>query len=305
MRIRLFPYKMGSVSATALRGGLEALGFNVRKVRPDGNYRYRTGDKIINWGNSRAPEWMSNEAVENTLNKPHNVSNASNKLNCFQTLFSSEIPTVPFTTDPAVARGWDKIYVRHVLNGHSGEGIEIVEPSGGEEVEEERDTIDELRDVRMTIERLGCDSLIEPLDDIIDEHISILARVNGVELPAAPLYTRAVENHGEYRVHVFNGEVIDYRKKSRHHDDTPEDGQNDVRTLGNGWIYRASNLARLERIENLAVSTIAALGLDFGAVDIIKDEDGEVMVLEVNTACGMDDVTLGNYLTAISNYYAV
>lgn len=290
MRIRIYPYKLGSESARKLKDGLIRMGHNVLCVKPDGRYRYRDGDLIINWGNSLVPEWMSNNAVNNTLNKPHNVANATNKINTLQTLFSSEIPTVPFTTDKEVAKEWGaKVYVRTILNGHSGVGIQIIDCGINQE---EKSRIDA---ISSELDDLGFHYLAEQLQEEYDGGIV------APELPDAPLYTKAIRNTGEYRVHVFKGEIIDYRKKSRHREDEPTEAQGAIRTLANGWIYRSQNLERLERVENLALSAIDALGLDFGAVDIIKDENGDVFVLEVNTACGMEDNTLAKYLEAINN----
>mgnify|MGYP001568081921 CR=1 FL=1 len=292
------PYKMGSESARRIKNGLIERGRDALIVRQDGRYRYRRGDVIINWGTSRIPDWMNNDAVAHTLNKPHNVLNASNKLNCFQSLFSSEIPTVPFTTDIDVARDWnDTVYVRHVLNGHSGEGIEIVEAEMDSETTQQ---ILVLENAQNIIDNSGYN--FNSIHSEIDREIGELSSGQIMELPHAPLYTRKVDNHGEYRVHVFKGEVIDYRKKSRRVDDEPTEDQRSIRTLGNGWIYRATELNRIERVETLAIDAIEALGLDFGAVDIIKDAAGEVYVLEVNTAVGSDDLTLSNYLNAIENY---
>lgn len=117
----------------------------------------------------------------------------------------------------------------------------------------------------------------------------------GGEIPPAKLYTKGVENHGEYRLHVFKGEVIDYRKKSRHREDEATDFESLIRTNDNGWLFRQDNLKRLERIETLAIRAIDALGLDFGCVDIIKDENGNVVVCEVNTAFGMETRTIEVY----------
>lgn len=293
MRFRILPYSLGSESARRIKQGLIERGRNALLVRQDGQYRYRVGDLIINWGTSRIPQWMNNDAVAHTLNKPHNVLNASNKLNCFQSLFSSEIPTVPFTTDINLARDWnDTVYVRHVLNGHSGEGIEIVDQTYIEHPHSEP-----LRAIAHELNALGYGGIS---NEVLNEADNLIE--NGIELPVAPLYTRKVNSTGEYRVHVFKGEVIDYRKKSRRVEDTPTVEESQIRTLGNGWIYRASDLPRIERVETLAINAIEALGLDFGAVDIIKDENGDVFVLEVNTAVGSDDLTLNNYLDAIENY---
>lgn len=254
MTFRIYPYKTASRSARRLK---EALGGNLM-LKPNGTYRYRPGDKIINWGNSTVPQFAA-AAGDNLLNKPEAVAIAANKLHTFRSLSEAGVPTVPWTTNRDEASNWDGVvYARHQLTGHSGAGIEIV----GED------------------------------DDI----------------PQAPLYTKKVENGGEYRVHVMNGRVIDYRKKSRRDGDEVQEGQSEIRTLNNGWIYRQGELNRLERIEQLAVQAITAIGLDFGAVDIIMDEERErpndVYVLEINTAVGLADNTLESYITAFQENYA-
>lgn len=132
---------------------------------------------------------------------------------------------------------------------------------------------------------------------VIEPHPTI----NTTQVVEAPLYTRAVRTHGEYRVHVVNGQVIDYIKKRRRHDDHPTREQNLVRNLDNGWVYTRENLRRIERVENIAIAAVSALALDFGAVDIINDNDGNVYVLEVNTACGMSDTTLESYSSAFNS----
>lgn len=120
-------------------------------------------------------------------------------------------------------------------------------------------------------------------------------------LKGAKLYTKGISSTGEYRVHVFQGEILDYRKKSRAYDSEPTEIEDRVRTNGNGWIFREHNLKRLKRIEKLAKDAVEALGLDFGAVDIIKDEDGNVFVCEVNTAMALETRTLERYLQAFKD----
>lgn len=52
-------------------------------------------------------------------------------------------------------------------------------------------------------------------------------------------------------------------------------------------------------IRPLGKAAVEALGLDFGAVDIVTDTEGEHYVLEVNTAPGLGDRSLETYATAL------
>lgn len=75
-----------------------------------------------------------------------------------------------------------------------------------------------------------------------------------------------------------------------------------VRNHANGWIYARDaidepNAMVLEQ----AKLAITALGLDFGAVDIIWNQHRQMAyVLEVNTAPGLEGTTLIKYADAIS-----
>lgn len=295
MRIRIYPYKLTSLSAKRLRDALNSL-----LVRPNGNYRPRENDLVVNWGNSENPSW--NSPLVRWLNPPEAVARAADKILTFTRLREREVPTLDFTTDRNVASGWTgTVYVRHKTKSHSGDGIEVVQRT---EENQDGGVADELNTMAERLEHLGFDFFASAL---FEEAEVLSVPVPMSPLPTAPLYTRGIENHGEYRVHVFDGEVIDYRKKSRTREedgevDVPTPEENAVRTLGNGWIYRQGSLNRLERVESLALQAIAALELDFGAVDIIMDEHGDVFVLEVNTAVGLADATLENYLTAIREY---
>ncbi len=288
--IKIYPYKQGSASVKKLKTELNALEVKLENSR----CRYRAGQTIINWGNSRRPSWMSIDVP--VLNKPEDVAIASNKLLTLEKLEEEGVPTVPFSTEEMDASTWlaegYKVYVRHSLTGHSGEGIEVLHPIA--------DTHEEINSIANRLLELGYQFASEY---VLDQYEAPYQHV-----PEAELYTMGVKNHGEYRVHVFNGEVILYQKKSRRVDsdgevETPEGEEDDVRNLASNWVYRTGDLLRLERIEELAINAVQALGLDFGAVDIIKDEKGDVFVLEVNTAPGLgNEETLQAYATAITSH---
>ena len=286
---------VGSESVKKLKS---ILGGQIIKLK-NSRYRHRSSHNILNWGNSRRPSWMTTDVP--VLNKPENVAVASDKYATLLTLQAHDVSTVEFTDSKMIAEDWlsegDKVFVRHSLTGHSGYGIEVV--NNNENVEQ----MSAIENAQRILDDAGLDDVAELLDnsyaDILD---------NTQELPDAPLYTRGIENHGEYRVHVFNGSVILYQKKSRRVNDDgvdiPDEDESDVRNLASNWIYRTDNLRRLERVEQLAINAITALGLDFGAVDIIKDSQGGVAVLEVNSAPGLrNEETALAYAEAIRNYF--
>lgn len=295
--IKIYPYIMGSESVKKLKS---ILGGHIIKLE-NSRYRYRTSHNIINWGNSRRPSWMTTDVP--VLNKPESVAVASNKYETLLTLQAHGVSTVEFTDSKLIAEDWlsngDKVFVRHSLTGHSGHGIEVV--NNNENVEQ----ILAISNAQRMLEDAGLDDVAELLDNSYSDMLDVAP-----ELPDAPLYTRGIENNGEYRVHVFNGSVILYQKKSRRVDDDgvdiPDEDESDVRNLASNWIYRTDNLRRLERIEQLAINAVTSLGLDFGAVDIIKDGEGNIYVLEVNSAPGLrNDETARMYTEAITSYYHV
>ena len=99
----------------------------------------------------------------------------------------------------------------------------------------------------------------------------------------APLYTIAMNSTAEYRVHSFQGEVIGVSKK------IPKENcivDEDVRSNKRGWKFSKCDIDRVHPvIKQLGADAVDALGLDFGAVDLLWNSNIEKgYVLEVNTA---------------------
>ena len=116
----------------------------------------------------------------------------------------------------------------------------------------------------------------------------------------APLYTKAILKAHEYRVHVFNGRVIDLKKKRRRNDTESSDY---IKNHGHGWVFCRDGVQATVDVYKESIKAVAALGLTFGAVDVLyKEKDNVVAVLEVNTAPGLEGHTLTSYKKAIEEY---
>lgn len=253
-RIRIYPYKVGSESARALATELDSL-----CVKPDGTYRPRANDLIVNWGNGTIPETWSINTVEH-LNHPICVRHAVNKLHTFEILTREGLPTPEWTTNPIQAQIWlnsgDPVVERHNLTGSKGDGVVVKTP----------------------------------------ESNSAFQRVH---IDDAPLYTKLIPRAREYRVHVFDGQVIDLQQKKRREGN---DSDGTIKNLDNGWVFVRDDITPPPRsIFDVSVRAVQELGLDFGGVDVLV-KDGQCYCLEINTAMGLEGATINSYTNAIKRY---
>jgi glutathione synthase/RimK-type ligase-like ATP-grasp enzyme len=241
--MKIYSYNNGSASAKALAAAL-----NIKLVKHEGK-PLRFKGPLINWGNSKPI--ARHIECGGCLNPPDAVRNAVNKLQAFK-LMEGKVALPGWTEDREEAIKWlagdFDVVVRHKLNGHSAEGLEIVKHN-------------------------------DP--DVI---------------PFAPLYTKYIKKDQEWRIHVFKGKVFFEQRKARKKDVPDEEVNWQVRNLKGGFIYAHQDVQASEEVKKQAIMAIDALGLDFGAVDIITNKRGEAYVLEVNTACGLEGTTLAKYV---------
>lgn len=262
MAIRYFivPYRTGSATVRAIR---QAMVIKWIKLR-NSAYKNKASDIIINWGANQALDNIPNGAK--VVNKFSKVAQATNKLMAFRILEEAGVRIPPFTTDKATASTYLEndgvIVARTKLRGHGGSGIYML------------------------------------------ENIQALLGIS------APLYTKYIPKKSEYRVHVVNGTVIDVVRKALDKERIEREGLEidwRIRNYSKGFLFsrdlqedgtEVMNTVNAD-VTTQAINAVAALGLDFGAVDVIFNERRQqAYVLEVNTAPGIEGTTLDRYIAA-------
>lgn len=100
-----------------------------------------------------------------------------------------------------------------------------------------------------------------------------------------------IDKVDEFRVHVFQGEVVRISRKIPNPEETRHNDR--IRSHNRGWIFEDWRIKgkRLERPnryipeaqQQTCIDAVSAVGLDFGAVDIVVDANETAYVLEVNS----------------------
>lgn len=129
-------------------------------------------------------------------------------------------------------------------------------------------------------------------------------RADGTNYPKAPLYTEYIPKKAEYRFHVFGDQVIDIQQKKKKREFNEDERDTRIRNLHNGYIYSRDGIAPPDGAADLAVRAVAALGYQYGAVDLIYNEKrNQCYVLEVNSRPGLMGTTLDKYADALISLF--
>lgn len=112
-------------------------------------------------------------------------------------------------------------------------------------------------------------------------------------------FTQYVPREHEFRVWAFRGTVKGTYEKVLAH--PGKLGKRIGANYDNGFSFNIVQGAP-ERVKDIGSRAIAALGLDFGAVDILQGPGGTLYVLEVNTAPGVEGPRQG--LTGLADSIA-
>ena len=262
----LLPYKQGSASANNLASAL-----GIRKMKLEGSkLKDRASNIILNWGNSTAD--LSHLNNVKIINQQDKVKLATNKLRFFQTIneFNENITV---ETDKIIIPEWST----------SQEEAQAW-------IADDKDVV-----VRHTLQGHSGAGI---------QLVSAVSEEN--QVPTAPLYTQYTKKRDEYRVHVMSGIPFDAQRKAIHHS---REGQSivnhQIRNHQNGYTYVRQGIQVPPQVLQEAIKTVKAVGLDFGAVDVIWNQHREkAYVLEVNTACGLEGTTLQRYVAALQRKIA-
>lgn len=254
-----------SEGANLLQAKLQELDANVVKTRADNLQGKALRPINIKWGTFQLnQEIFGSPEAAICLNVTANDT-CLNKLACFRALAERGVPVPLFTDSKQEAEQWLAAGDRIYVR-------KLLRASAGEGIE-----------------------VIEGA---------------GRELPNAPLYTKGMKGkRREYRIHVFNNgneHRLFVQQKLRRQGFQENPGYtNLVRNLDGGWVFAhdPANIQQPRQVTlDAAVGAVLALGLDFGAVDLIemdKVASGSV-VLEVNTAPGLQGATGDFYAQAIA-----
>ncbi len=226
---------------------------------------FRNDKIIINWGSSLPIESWNN-GRRTLLNKPYAVSLACDKLKTFKTLLPHVGINIPKFWTPA-------------------------------NFQEAQQLLDD-----GTTPILLARSL---LSGHSGTGITVLRR--GERIPEnAKIVVEYTKKKAEYRAHVVDGEVILLIQKRKRSgvEQTPDQAL--IRSHDNGWVFACNDVDNPpEMLKPMCIKAVAALGLDFGAVDVIVGQDNSVFILEVNTAPGLEgETTINAYRDAFQQMVA-
>lgn len=121
----------------------------------------------------------------------------------------------------------------------------------------------------------------------------------GTTPPPAPLYVSYITKKKEFRVHVWDNQVIDVAEK-RKRAGYSEERNSFVRNTANGYVFCRTNISEPDTLRGLAIKSVRSLNRSYGAVDVIWNEKmNRCFVLEVNSRPGMEGTTVEAYANAI------
>jgi hypothetical protein len=304
MTIRIKYHKKTSVTAKVIRESLQEHVPSTKLLRPSGStWSGKTTDLVVNWGSSSELGSSVNAYV---LNKPSAVSLAVDKLKTFPALARAGIRTPAFVEGSAdldeleenimsLVEDYDNdtLLFRTTSTGYGGAGIHVM-----------RNFYDGAYEYH---DMCGDDELeVEDLETYVhylvreDSHWSPI-------LQATAFVSAYFPGSDEYRIHVMLGKVIYVQRKALRTDELrPDEPDFTIRNHDNGFIFTTGGIQAPDRVLDASIRAVAALGLDFGAVDIKYHQRRDAYaVLEINTAPGLTGSTIEAYTNTLNSVHTV
>lgn len=249
-------------------------------------FRGNSSPMVVNWGSTNPATWLSDGRFRLTpvwINDATAVGKAINKLEFFRLLQSVNSPGSPELPEGATS------------------GVPLLKWTTDRE------------EALKWLKKKDCKGIVARTKLTGSSGAGIVLSTCAEDVPAAPLYTRVYPKTHEFRVHVFNGKVIDLTQKKLKGEPS-EHSNRFVRSLDNGWIHAHGSLDLTDEdkgtIASGCIAACSGLGLVFGAVDVLcilepPDHGGRrvlksYVVCEVNTGPGLENtVTIEAYKNAI------
>jgi hypothetical protein len=276
MKIYLF-CSFNSSGVVELSKAIKAKGIDCLRIKENHGQSFSHGP-MFNWGCGDGSCPPVAKIVSGKLyNSAKAVLTSCSKTDTHKSLLESQVWTVAMTKERNRAMSWlgeDRTVLARKNYGSNGDGISVIKP--------------------------------------------------GEALPYADFYSRLFPSTHEFRVHVAFGKVIDIALKVKRDSDTwAAEGKNYnevVRSFDGGWrlshdfkwadvlLTLGNTTSRindiLKEMGDLGAAAIKAVGLDFGAVDMLANLDPNYggqrfVVCETNSAPAMElDKTLEAYTMA-------
>lgn len=132
------------------------------------------------------------------------------------------------------------------------------------------------------------------------EDINLILQDRDVFLTENDFFVEYIPTELEYRMHVVDNEVVCVHEKRLRHE---ADNHPYIRNSETGWVFLEPRDEPPS--DQLAIDAVGSMGMDFGAVDVIRGEDGEDYVLEVNSAPSLDEANLERYGSALAELVGI
>lgn len=116
------------------------------------------------------------------------------------------------------------------------------------------------------------------------------------QIQEGTLLVKYIKKKKEFRVHIGDGEVLDFQQKKKKEGQPLEEVNWRIRNHTNGFVFCREGVDIPNKVTTQAKLALEISGLDFGAVDVLwNSKHQKAVVLEINTAPGLEGRTVLSY----------